>query len=116
MAVLDSHRAVSASDDKMLRVWDLASGQAIQTCEGHSDRVRAMVVVDSHRVISACLDRTLRFWDLKRGEELAVMTLDAPILTVAATPDGKIVVAGDQTGRVHFFDLVEAQPSRHAVD
>ena len=37
------------------------------------------------------------------------MTLDAPVLAVAATPDGKIIVAGDQVGRVHFFDLVEPE-------
>jgi hypothetical protein len=35
--------------------------------------------------------------------------LDAPIWSVAATPDGKIIVAGDQSGRVHFFDLVEPE-------
>ena len=33
----DGRRAVSASDDKTLKVWDLESGRELRTLEGHSD-------------------------------------------------------------------------------
>ena len=33
----DGKRAVSASDDKTLKVWDLATGAVLHTLEGHSD-------------------------------------------------------------------------------
>src|SRR4051794_29478943 len=35
----DGKRAVSASYDKTLKVWDLESGRALLTLEGHSDNV-----------------------------------------------------------------------------
>ena len=35
----DGRRAVSASDDHTLRVWDLQSGQSLRTLEGHTDVV-----------------------------------------------------------------------------
>jgi len=107
VAMVDGQRVVSASYDRTLRVWDLESGQTLKTLEGHKAGVRAVAMVDGQRAVSASADRTLRVWDLESGEVLAVMTLDAPAWTVAATPDGKIIVAGDQAGRVHFFDLVE---------
>ena len=33
----DGQRAVSASDDHTLKVWDLASGRELHTLTGHSD-------------------------------------------------------------------------------
>jgi len=47
--------------------------------------------------------------DLDTGETLAVTTLDAPVSALAVAPNGRIVVAGDQSGRVHFFDFVEPE-------
>ena len=35
----DGTRAVSASDDKTLRVWDLATGKSLASLEGHTQRV-----------------------------------------------------------------------------
>jgi WD40 repeat protein len=76
--------------------------------------VNAVAVLTGGRAVSASLDGTLRVWDLDSGKALAVMTLDAPVLTVAANPDGEIIVAGDRSGRVHFFDLVEPESLRRA--
>jgi WD40 repeat protein len=109
VAVVDGRRAVSASDDGTLLVWDLESGQTLQTLEGHTDEVRAVAVVDGRRAVSASDDRTLLVWDLESGQEIAVMTLDAPVGAVASTPAGNIVVTGAQSGKVHFFDLVEPE-------
>ncbi|HEV7503372.1 MAG TPA: TIR domain-containing protein [Thermoanaerobaculia bacterium] len=106
LAVLDGQRIVSTSADRTLRVWDLASGQALQTLKGHTGVVRAVAVLGDGRLLSASNDRTLRLWDLKSGETLEVMTLDAPPTAVAVSWDGRIVVVGDQAGRMHFFDWV----------
>jgi WD40 repeat protein len=62
----DGSRAVSASADQTLRLWDLANGQTIRTFEGHTDWINAVAVTaDSRRAISASNDQTLRLWDLK---------------------------------------------------
>ena len=44
----DGARAVSASHDNTLRVWDLATGEALASFEGHMARVQA-VAVDAGR-------------------------------------------------------------------
>ncbi|HSS49527.1 MAG TPA: TIR domain-containing protein [Thermoanaerobaculia bacterium] len=107
LAVLDSGRVVSGSGDSTLRVWDVESGQTLQILEGHSHSVRALAVLDSRRVVSGSDDRTLRVWNVESGEVECLFTLDAPVTAVAVSPDRRLVVAGDQSGRVHFFDLVE---------
>jgi WD40 repeat protein len=61
----DSRRAISASGDRTLRLWDLESGQ---TTEGHTGSVEAVVLMpDVRRAVSASSDRTLRLWDLESG-------------------------------------------------
>jgi WD40 repeat protein len=64
----DSRRAISASGDRTLRLWDLESAQTIQTTEGHTGSVEAVVLMpDVRRAVSASSDRTLRLWDLESG-------------------------------------------------
>jgi hypothetical protein len=71
----DGKRAVSASGDKTLKVWDLESGVALRTLEGHSDRVAAVAVTpDGKRAVSASGDKTLKVWDLDSG--VALHTLE----------------------------------------
>ena len=54
VAVLaNGRRAVSGSDDKTLRVWDLETGESLCTLEGHTSWVRAVsVVADGRRAVS----------------------------------------------------------------
>ena len=39
----DGRRVVSASTDKTLKVWDVATGKCVATLEGHSATVRCAV-------------------------------------------------------------------------
>ena len=51
-------RAVSASSDRTLRVWDLESGQLVRTLEGHLDAVNVVVPMpDGRRAISGSADQ-----------------------------------------------------------
>ena len=111
VAVLDSRRVVSGSDDHTLRVWDVESGQTLQTLKGHSSGVSAVAVLDSRRVVSGSRDLTLRVWDVESGEVECLFTLDMLVTFVAVIPDRRVIVAGDQSGRVHFFDFVEGGDS-----
>ena len=106
VAVLDGRRAVSASVDGTLRVWDLESGLSLKTLKGHAESVTAVAVLDGRRAVSASGDGTLRMWDLESGEALDVVTLDAPPTAVAVSLDRRIILAGDRSGRMHFFDWV----------
>ena len=62
----DGRRAVSASEDNTLKVWDLESGRALRTLEGHSACVSGVAVTpDGKRAVSASEDKTLKVWDLE---------------------------------------------------
>ncbi len=102
----DGRRAISASGDHTCKVWDLAGGEDLHTLSGHGDSVRAVAVTPGgRRAISASGDHTCKVWDLVSGEEVATFTGESSILCCAVSPDGRTIVIGEQSGRVHFFRL-----------
>ena len=54
----DGKRAVSASWDTTLKVWDLERGEVLRTLEGHSNVVAAVALTpDGKRAVSASWDK-----------------------------------------------------------
>ena len=91
----DGCRAVSASDDRTLQVWDIETGRALATLEGHTAAVRVCAFTpDGAQVISASDDRTVRTWDLATGRPIAALR-DQPCATgvLAVSSDGRRVVS-----------------------
>lgn len=100
----DGRIAVSASDDKTLRVWDLQQGRCLRQLSGHEHYVKGVAITrDDRWIISASFDRSIRIWSLQTGDLIARFDGDSPFTSCAVTGDGRIVMAGDQSGRVHFL-------------
>ena len=110
----DSCHAVSASGDHSLRVWDLKSGQMVQLLKGHTEWVAGLAITpDGHQAVSASYDCTLRLWDLATGEEAMAFSGESHMFRCAIAPDGRTIIAGDDSGRVHFLRLTN--PRRTAA-
>jgi WD40 repeat protein len=112
----DGRSVVSTSDDRTLRLWDLHRGRMIRTLEGHTDSVRGVAVTpDGRLALSGSRDQTLRLWDLKSGNEIGIFTADSIMDVLALAPDGCTIIAGDELGRVHFLEIVEADLTKPAI-
>jgi WD40 repeat protein len=104
----DGRRAISASRDGTLKMWDMESGGEIHTLKGHTLGVIVVSVTpDGRRAISASEDTTLKVWDMESGSE--IRTLEGHyiwfegvydgFMAVYVTPDGRraISVRKDET-------------------
>jgi hypothetical protein len=111
----DGKRAVSASADDTLKVWDLETGGEVRTLAGHSALVYGVAVTEyGKRAVSASADDTLKVWDLETGAVVAAFHSDAGVSCCAFAGLHKII-AGDVTGRLHFLQLEErTSASTHA--
>jgi hypothetical protein len=103
----DGQRAVSASEDNNLTVWDLATGRALRTLQGHSTPVQGVAVTpDGKRAVSASEDHTLKVWDLATGRALrALEGHSASVSGVAVTPDGNRAVSASWDKTLRVWDL-----------
>lgn len=93
VALTGDGRAVSASSDGTLRVWDLESGDELAVLTGHRDAVRAVARTGDGRVVSASWDGTLRVWDLETRRVVVTAWLDGA--RALAESDGCLLV-GDE--------------------
>jgi WD40 repeat protein len=70
----DGKTVASASGDKTVRLWDAATGAALQTLEGHTGRVSAVTFSpDGKTVASSSHDGTVRLWDAAMGAALQTL-------------------------------------------
>ena len=102
----DGRRAVSASYDNTLRVWDVESGESLRTLTGHTDRVKSVALTpDGRRAVSASEDNTLRVWDVESGESLRTLTGPDAVTSVALTPDGRRAVSASRDNTLRVWDV-----------
>jgi WD40 repeat protein len=103
----DGKRAVSASADCTLKVWDLDTGRCLRTLEGHRAQVKGVAVTpDGKRVVSASYDHTLKVWDLETGRVLHTLEGHSLLVyAVAVTPDGKRAVSASFDDTLKVWDL-----------
>jgi len=105
--IADGRRAVSASDDQTLKVWDIDSGKLLRTLEGHAGEVRAVALTaDGRLAVSASNDRTLKVWDLENGKLLRTLEGHASAVNaVALTADGRLAVSASYDETLKVWDL-----------
>jgi WD40 repeat protein len=110
----DGKRAVSASGDWTLKVWDMDHGTELRTLRRHSDVVMAVAVTaDGKRAISASKDSTLEVWDLERGVALRALAGHASLVNgVAMTADGKRAVSASWDKTLKLWNVEDGAELR----
>jgi WD40 repeat protein/TolA-binding protein len=68
----DSQTLATASEDKTLRLWSVATGEMQRVFNGHSNSVFAVSWLGD-RLLSGSFDRSIRVWDSRSGVSLRVL-------------------------------------------
>lgn len=103
----DGARAVSASADGTLRVWDAVKGVPLHVLAGHDGPVNAVALAeDGSEAISASADGTLRVWDVETGRPRGVMAGHAgEVHAVALLKGRQEAISASADGTLRVWDL-----------
>jgi WD40 repeat protein/serine/threonine protein kinase len=107
---IDGRLAISAGNDKIVRVWDLTTGDCWQTLEGHEgDILSVSLSADNRYAISGSLDYELRLWEVKRGRCLKNFIGENDFFNVKAvslSSDGRFAIsAADVYKTLRLWEL-----------
>lgn len=118
----DGKRIASGSEDRIIRIWDLASRRLLTDLEGHTSEIYSLVFSpDGSQLLSGSGDKTARIWNVASGTLLKTlriheeikndkgMVLDSGVTSVAVTPDMRILVASSLDNIVRIWDVAKSE-------
>ncbi|MDJ0535602.1 MAG: WD40 repeat domain-containing protein, partial [Xenococcaceae cyanobacterium MO_207.B15] len=105
-------KLLAAGDSKgEIRLWRVADGQQLLTCEGHTDWVWSVAFSpDGNMLASGSVDRTVKLWDISSGQCLHTFTGHTNwVHSVAFSADGKMLASGSDDSLVKLWDIRNGQ-------
>ncbi|KAG0255269.1 hypothetical protein DFQ27_006327 [Actinomortierella ambigua] len=94
---------VTGGLDNTLKMWDIETGECLDTLWGHVEGVWSLAF-DKLRTVSGSLDRTIKVWDTESGQCLYNLTGHEGPVTCVSLGDTR-VVSGSDDGVVFVWDF-----------
>lgn len=103
LAVVDDGHFISCSNDGLIKLVNMHTGDVLRTYEGHESFVYCIKLLPNGDIVSCGEDRTVRIWSKENGSLKQVITLPAiSIWSVDCMSNGDIIV-GSSDNLVRIF-------------
>lgn len=103
-------RLLCCGNDGSLRIWELPTGNLLQSFHGCRNIVTAAAFLPGNdQILSACLDDTIRIWDVASGRETWRGQFGClGVNTLALSPNGKTAVWGGYNGKIYVWNVEQS--------
>ena len=97
----------SGSYDQTVKLWDLKTGECLQTLAGHTNWVWSVAFSPDGQILaSGSGDHSVKLWDVRRGK--CYCTLEghtSRVWSVAFSPDGQMLASASSDQTVRCWDV-----------
>jgi WD40 repeat protein len=101
----DGQTLASGSGDKTIKLWNVKTGNLLQTLSGLSNPVLSYSP-DGKTLASWSDDKTIKLWDVKTGSLLQTLSgLSNWVKSVAYSPDGQTLASGSGDKTIKLWDV-----------
>lgn len=98
---------VSGGNDRLLKIWDLASGTLKLSLTGHVQSIRGVIVSPRHPYLFSCgEDNTVKCWDLEANKVIRHYHGHlSGVYTIALHPTVDVLASGGRDASVRIWDI-----------
>jgi WD40 repeat protein len=106
----DGKKIAAGGCDRMVRVFDVASGKMEHAIENHADWILGVAFTpDGKALVTGSRDKTAKVWDLANKESLLTFPDHNNIVwNVTITPDGKFGMSAGEDGQIRQWNATDA--------
>jgi hypothetical protein len=106
----DGKKLAAGGTDRLVRVWDLASGKLEHSIENHADWILGLAFTpDGKGLVSASRDKTAKVWDLANKESILTFPEHQNVVyAVSMLPDGKFGISAGEDGQIRVWQATDA--------
>lgn len=103
----DSNTLASASDHKIVKLWDLNTKKFLASLSGHSQAVKSVTFSPDGKILAtASDDKTIKLWQIETLEEICTLLGHShAVKSVAFSPDGQILASGSWDKTIKLWDV-----------
>ncbi|WP_375471369.1 protein kinase [uncultured Nostoc sp.] len=103
----DSKTLASASDDKIVKLWNLNTQKLLASLSGHSQAVKSVAFSPDGQILAtASDDKTIKLWQVETLKEICTLLGHShAVKSVAFSPDGQILASGSWDKTIKLWDV-----------
>ena len=102
---------LASGDGKLIELWDIRTGESIQTFPGHTDTVLDLVFdLERNTLISSSIDSTIKIWSIDTGRCIQVLSgHETAVRAIDLVPDKQTLVSSSTDGTIRLWNLETGQ-------